>query len=90
MENVIVELIVAANLTGAALMQDVKTELPLLNVDENYKPIEMVPSEQDAAKVPQSAKVIVIRGAVEESDMAKLKQLDKVLHVWTDGKAEAF
>jgi len=90
MENVIVELLVASHLTGAALLSQVDRNLPGLELDTEYAPAEIEPREEDADRVRQGMRVVVVRGRIAPGRIADLKQADTVLGVWSDGPVEGF
>ncbi len=90
MENVIVELLIASHLTGAALLSQIDRNLPGLELDTEYVPAEIEPREEDADRVTQGMRVVVVRGRISNGKIAELKQVDTVLGVWSDGPVEGF
>lgn len=90
MENVIIELLVASHLTGAALLSQIDRNLPGLELDTEYVPAEIEPREEDADRVTEGMRVVVVRGRIDPEKIADLKQMDNVLGVWSDGRVEGF
>ena len=90
MENVIVEFLVASHLTGAALLSQVDLNLPGLELDTEYSPAEIEPREEDADRVKEGMRVVVVRGRIAPGSIAELKKVDNVLGVWSDGRLEGF
>lgn len=91
MEKVIVELRVPDGLSDAALMADIGSKLPGLQIDPGYPPVEVTPS--DPAQVRGAAgggKVVVIRGQIASGDKPALEAAPGVLGVWSDGPVAPF
>lgn len=90
MENVLIEMIVTAHLTGAALLTQIGDQLPDVKVDASYEPVEMTPREEDLGKLSQDQKVVVVRGVVAAEMREGLSEIDGILHVWSDGQVAPF
>lgn len=90
MENVIVELLVASHLTGAALLSHVDRSLPGLELDTGYSPAEIEPRAEDAERVKEGMRVVVVRGRIAPGRIDDLKRAETVLGVWSDGPVEGF
>ena len=90
MENVIIELVVAAHLTGASLMAQISDRLPEVTLDAGYEPVEMIPSDEDLPNLSDDQKVVVVRGTIVAGTRASLDGVDGILHIWSDGKVAPF
>lgn len=89
-ERVIVEMVVAMHLSGAALTSQIVDRLPSFRLDETFAPVEMTPREQDLPQIPEGHKVVVIRGVVDPQQIDDLEAAPGVLKVWSDGRVEPF
>lgn len=90
MEKVIVELITASQLSGAALLGEIESSLPGLQLDPNYPPVEMAPRDPGQAARSPGDRVIVVRGLIAPVDKAALKNAAGVQGVWSDGPVAPF
>ncbi len=88
--QVIIEIVVAANITGAALISTIDERLPDVIVDENYQPIPIVPADIDMKRISDGERVITIRGMIEQERINDIEKVPGVLHIWRDAKVEPF
>ena len=62
LERVILELIVAANLSGAPLLSEIAERYPSLSLDDTYEPVEITPRDEERMRLGDQRKVVVVRG----------------------------
>ena len=90
MERVLVEVMVPAGLSEAALMDEIGGKLPGLRLDPGFPPIEVTPADPSALAAAPDARVVVLRGRIASADKAALAAAPGVLGVWSDGPVAPF
>lgn len=90
MEQVIIELIVAEDLSGDDLQNTIGDLLPGAELDPGYEPVEITPRDQDRTLVGSGRRVVVVRGRVSPEQKQELSERPEVLHVWSDGRVMPF
>lgn len=90
MERVIVEVMVPAGLSDAALMDEIEGKLPGLRLDPGFPPVEVTPADPSALAATPDAKVVVLRGRIASGDKPALEASRGVLGVWSDGPIAPF
>ena len=89
MKTVLVELVVAAGLSGGAVLDDAQQRLPGVVIDRTYNPVPMAAAPQGREITPMQ-QVVIIRAKIEESTEDQLKALPGVIGVWSDARVEPF
>ncbi|MGH9765903.1 MAG: hypothetical protein ACREAB_00595 [Blastocatellia bacterium] len=90
MKRVIVEVMVPANLSAVATLDNVAQRLHGLVIDRTYEPTPMSAPSQPGLAIAPSQQVVVIRGDIEDSLEDQLKAAPGVIGVWSDARVEPF
>lgn len=89
MKTVLVELVVAAGLSGIAVLDDAQHRLPGVSVDRSYNPVPMETAPQGREITPMQ-QVVIIRATIEETTEDQVKAIPGVIGVWSDARIAPF
>jgi hypothetical protein len=90
MKRVLVEMIVPADFSTAAVFDNAMQRLHGLVVDKTYEPVPMSVPSQPGLEIAPSQQAVVIRGEIEDSLEEQLKAAPGVIGVWGDAPVEPF
>ena len=90
-KRVILELKVPIGFTMRTAMEMYMSKLPGFEMDPEYEPVPVSPTEKMAANLmAANEEVVLIRGEVEEEKEEELGKVEYVIKVWTDARIELF
>lgn len=74
-----------------ATSEDVgKLQVKGLEIDPDFKPVPIQPTQEEVAMVSADEDVVCVCGKVKKSDMAELEKQPNVLKIWKDTKVDFF